>query len=154
MQKLEAAVDAFGLKLKRACISKSIAIYLTEAVLIPRVLYPLSVIPFTPAQIRRLESRALRWVLPAVGLSPTFSRNLVGAPVEQGGLGWDRWTGRVAVIKSQLAMDLTSHPAPAPRLLWAALRHRHLLSHPLAQSGNFILKKKIIINEPPEEYGD
>ena len=56
-------IDNFGAKLLRARISKGVVMYMVEAVLIPRVLYPMAVIPFTPDHIRHLESRALRWIL-------------------------------------------------------------------------------------------
>ena len=101
--RLRVTIDDFGAKLARARISKGMVMYIVEAVLIPRVLYPMTVIPFTPDHIRHLESRALRWILPKIGLTRTFARDLVGADLDWGGLGWDRRTGRVAVARSALA---------------------------------------------------
>ena len=126
MARLEQSIDEFGAGIRRARASKGIVAYLVEAVLIPRVMYPLTVATLTPDQIRRLESRALRWVLPKLGLSPSFSRNLVGMGTELGGLGWTRWTVRVAVAKSQLAMELREHPEAGIRGTWASMRTRAL----------------------------
>ena len=67
-----------------ALISPAIALYLVEAVLVPRVPYPLTVATFTPDQIRRLESRAMRWVLPKLDLTRSFSRALIRSPLEMG----------------------------------------------------------------------
>ena len=77
--RLRAVIDDFGAKLARAKISKGVVMYMVEAVLIPRVMYPITVIPFTPDHIRHLESRALRWILPKLGLTRSFARDLVGA---------------------------------------------------------------------------
>ena len=126
MARLERSIDEFGAGIRRARASKGIVAYLVEAVLIPRIMYPLTVATLTPDQIRRLESRALRWVLPKLGLSPSFSRNLVGMGTELGGLGWTRWTVRVAVAKSQLAMEMREHPEAGVRGTWASMRTRGL----------------------------
>ena len=126
--RLEQSIDEIGASIKRTRASKGIVAYLVEAVLIPRVMYPLAVATLSPDQIRRLESRALRWILPKLGLSPSFSRNLVGTGSELGGLGWTRWTVRVAILKSQLAMDLSEHPEAGVRGTWASMRTRGLLS--------------------------
>ena len=113
-------------------VSPAIVMYLVEAVLLPRVLYPLTVATFTPDQIRSLESRALRWILPQIGLPRTFSRALIGSPLDRGGLGWSRWTVRVAALKSGLAMELAEHPSPCIRGTWASMRQRWFLASPLA----------------------
>ena len=123
--KLEEIIDDFGQRIGRARISKGIVAYLVEAVLIPRVMYPMSVAPFTPKQIQTLESRALRWILPKVGLTPSFSRDLLRSSMEWGGFGWDAWTSRVATIKSELASDMANHPDPVVRGSWMSMRARY-----------------------------
>ena len=133
--RLRVVIDDFGAKLARARISKGLVMYMVEAVLIPRVLYPMTVIPFTPDHIRHLESRALRWIYPKIGLTRTFARDLVGADLDWGGLGWDRWTGRVAVARSALAVKMAGHPSPEIRGVWTSMRQRHLMEHPHRRLG-------------------
>ena len=125
--KLCATIDDFGSRISRARISKGALLYIVEAVLIPRVMYPMAVIPFTPNHIRYLESRALRWILPKLGLTRTFSRDLLGMELDWGGLGWDRWTTRVAVLRSDLARRMATHKSWHVRGVWWSLRHRLLL---------------------------
>jgi len=125
LAKLEAIIDDFGQRIRKARVSKGLVMYLVEAVLIPRVMYPMSVAPFTPNQIRTLESRALKWILPKLGLTPTFSRDLLHSPLEWGGFGWDAWTTRVTDLKSNLAMDMSQHMDPTIRGCWLAMKARH-----------------------------
>ena len=69
MAVLEGKIEEFGTKVRRARVSPEIAAYLWHAVLIPRILYPLTVMPISGLQIDRLESRALAYILPKQDLS-------------------------------------------------------------------------------------
>ena len=113
---------------RRICpkrMSPAMVLYAVEAVLTPRVIYPLTLAAVSAAQIDALESKVLGWVLPKLGLRSSYARRLVGSERGVGGLGWVRWHTRVALARRRLATDLCYHSDPSVRLMWWSLRARH-----------------------------
>jgi hypothetical protein len=95
--------------------------YIWQAVLTPRMAYPLTVVNVErPAStIDALERAAHRWLLQRIGLHKSFSKALLGADLLLGGLGLEPWTSRIGRSRAELANSLSRHhEADYRRLLW------------------------------------
>ena len=76
---LRRKIDEFGAAIRHKRMSKRVAAYLWHTVLIPRIMFPLSVLRINRIDIENLESRALRYILPKSGMNGTAARHLIGA---------------------------------------------------------------------------
>ena len=111
--RIEQMIREFTEKVKPAKISKEILLYVVEAVLLPRVLYPLAVAGIRDDQIRKMEGRVLKWLLPKLGVHRTYSRDLLHSSISVGGLGWESWTLKALKVRTRLALDLRGHQETA-----------------------------------------
>jgi hypothetical protein len=95
--------------------------YIRQAVLMPRMPYPLTVVSVErPAStIDALERAAHRWLLQRLNLHKSFPKALLGADLLQGGLGFEPWTSRIGRARAELANSLSRHhETDYRRLLW------------------------------------
>jgi hypothetical protein len=118
-------IDTFTRCVQPARISRGLLLYAINAVLVPRILYPLTVAAVDAEEINSLERSVLKWVRRKLGVGPTYARDLIYSSKEVGGLGWIRWTTRVLKARSRLALDLSTHPEIHTRMIWEGMRLRH-----------------------------
>ena len=110
---LRRKIEEFGAAVRHNRMSKRVAAYLVwHTVLIPRIMFPLSVLRINLIDIENLESRALRHILPKLGMYGKAARHLIGADRTAGDLGCIRWSTLVTMSKARLAMELAEHPDP------------------------------------------
>ena len=136
---LERKLDDFTETLKYAAVSRGLLMYCINAVLVPRLLYPLTLASINPREILELESKALRWIRRKLGVPPTYATQLIYAPTHLGGLGWVSWTTRVLQARTRLALDLATHDDVQVRLIWESMRlrfHEELRSNRLCLGDN------------------
>jgi hypothetical protein len=122
--RIKKQIEAFTMRVRPARISAEVLLYLLNAVLAPRVIYPLTVAAVDIAEIDQLEGSVLNWALRKLGLHRGFPRKLMYAPVEEGGLGWEPWHVKVFKARQRLARDLVHHPEVDVCQLWASMRLR------------------------------
>ena len=121
--KLLGTIHKFSSAVKPARVSRELLLYAVETVLMKQLLYPLAVGSLSLEDLRELEWEILSWLLPKLGLHRTYSRHLLSASTELGGLGWTSLATRVALEKAKLAMDMISHPDGGVRTTYISMRN-------------------------------
>jgi hypothetical protein len=100
VHRVEKTITEFTKHVRYARVSKPMLLYLVETVLVPRVIYPLTVVGVSASGNRGLEGMVLKWVLSKLGLTTTYSRQLIAMSTDMGGWagsrGWPGWREREA----------------------------------------------------------
>ena len=149
--RIEETIREFTEKVRPARISREILLYVVEAVLVPRVLYPLAVAGLSDDNIRRMEGQVLlTWVLPKLGLHRTYARALLRSSTAVGGLGWEDWAVRVLKVRRRLAMDMRDHSEAGVHSMWQGMRWGHFLEN---LSGRLSLGGQLTMEESRWEDG-
>ena len=122
VEKVRDKIAEFTTVVRPAKVGPALLMYMINAVLVSRVLYPLAVASVEPETVDKLEGQVIPWVLRKLGIHGTYARALMSTDKSVGGLGWERWRVRVARIKARLADDLLNHPDGQVRAMYAGIR--------------------------------
>ena len=101
------------------------AIYLYNAVLVPRITYCLTVAAPGVDDIDGLEISPRLWMAKKIGLAPTQCRDLLHAPMERGGLGMEPWHSVVLRRPADLAMEWAKPGYEVMAAVYAKMREDH-----------------------------
>jgi hypothetical protein len=137
---VEETIRTFQQKVQPARISAEFSKYLLDAVLLPRILYPLVVIPLDGQQIDKLESKTMMWALKKLGVRGTYARDLCHAGKWRGGLGMEPWRLSVLKARRRLALLMSTHEEVYVRHIWEGMRLREFES---GASGRLTLGGKL-----------
>jgi hypothetical protein len=121
LQKVLDHCSAVELALKKAKTAGSVVKYIWNAVLTPRILYPLTVVsPREPvATIERLERQSHAWLLKRINVHASFPKDLLRGDKLSGGLGLESWVSAIGRSRAELANNLIRHEEPdLRRLAW------------------------------------
>jgi hypothetical protein len=105
-------ISEFAEMVNRARTPPGATVYLYKAVLLPRVMFPLTVACLSRSEIDCLEQAAWRALAARLGAWASMSVTLRHLDPNYGGLGLRPWHELVALRRAGLVRQMTDHPVP------------------------------------------